>query len=587
MQHPRTTRRSRQGHLLIGAALAVATCAASNPAACAAVTANPACVGDCNGDGTVTVDELLIGVNIVLEQELPAACPAFTTDVNGAVSVDTLIVAVNHLLSGCPESAVSVLQHHNTADRRGVYVIPRLTKAAAATLVLDSTFAPRVDGNVYAQPLYVAGTGGDDRVLVVTETNQVSAFRAADGSVAWQRTLAPPMDGGFLPCGNISPLGITGTPIVDLPSRTLFLDAMTDAGGHTAAHVIYALSIDDGSTRPGWPIEANAAIADGRTHFDSRVQNQRPALTILDDKVYVAYGGLSGDCGTYYGWLAGIEMRNPAAPIVTWRSPLIGTALWGMSGPSSDGQHLYMTTGNTTEPPSHTWQGTEAILRWNPGPTFSGSPADFFVPSNFFDLDQNDIDLGGTAPILVDLQGPPAAALVIALGKDGTLYVADRTNLGGIGGQLFQMHVANDEIINAAASYTTAQGTYVVFKATNGVACPGASGDVIAVRLLPGAPPSAVVAWCANQHGGGSPMVTQTQRDGGDTIVWGLGTESAAEGAGDSRLHGFDGDTGAVVYAGGGTAASMGPLRRFITPIAVNGRIFVAGDNQVYAFRIP
>src|SRR5205823_3185836 len=117
--------------------------------------------------------------------------------------------------------------------------------------------------------------------------------------------------------------------------------------------------IDDGSTRDGWPIDANTSIANGEVHFDSTVQNQRPALTILDGKVYVAYGGLAGDCGTYYGWLAGIDMGNPAA-VSIWRSPLIGTALWGMSGPATDGQSLYMTTGNTTEPPSHVWQGTEA-----------------------------------------------------------------------------------------------------------------------------------------------------------------------------------------------------------------------------------
>jgi len=553
----------------------------------AATLTSSGCVGDCNGDGAVTVDELLVGVNIALGESL-ATCPAFDSTAGGELTVEVLIVAVNNALSGCAAGpAANVLEHHNSGERRGVYVIPQFTRAAAATLVLDTTFTPSVSGNVYAQPLYVAETSGEDRVVVATESNQVSAFRAADGSVAWQRTLAPPMDGRFLPCGNINPLGITGTPIIDLPSRTLFLDAMTDAGGNTAAHKIYGLSIDDGSTRAGWPIDANTAIANGETHFNSSVQNQRPALTILDGKVYLAYGGLAGDCGTYYGWLAGIDMSNPAAPITSWKSPLIGTALWGMSGPATDGQYLYMTTGNTTEPPSHTWQETESILRWNPGPTFSGNPSDFFAPSNFFDLDRNDIDLGGTAPILVDLQGPPSTSLVIALGKDGYIYLADRANLGGVGGQLFQLHVANSQIINAAASYTTAQGTYVVFKVTNGIGCPGAAGDLVAVRLIPGTTPSAQVAWCANQHGGGSPMVTQTQTDGGDTIVWGLGTESGAEGPGDSRLHGFDGDSGTVVYSGGGAAEEMGALHRFITPIATGGRIFVAGDNRVYAFKIP
>jgi hypothetical protein len=481
--------------LLVIAALCTTACGTAEarvgsvmPPSRAAASTATGCVGDCNDDGEVTIDELLLGVNIALDEQPLASCPAFDGNQGGAVTIDVLIAAVNNALSGCATTgpAVSVLEHHHSGDRRGVYVIPQLTKAAVATLVLDTSFTPSVSGNVYAQPLYVADAGGHDRVFVATELNQVSAVWAADGSISWQRTLAPPMDGSFLPCGNINPLGITGTPIIDLPSRTLFLDTMTDAGAHTAAHKIYALSIDDGSIRPGWPIDANTAVSNAGTHFDSPVQNQRPALTILDGKVYVAYGGLAGDCGTYYGWLVGIDMSNPATAISTWRSPLMGTALWGMSGPATDGQYLYMTTGNTTEPPSHTWQETESILRWTPGPTFSGSPSDFFAPSNFYELDQGDIDLGGTAPILVDLKGPPAVSLVIALGKDGNIYLVDRNNLGGIGGALFQLHVANDEIITAAASYTTAQGTYVVFKVTGGIGCPGAVGDLVAVRLLPG-----------------------------------------------------------------------------------------------------
>src|SRR5262249_3892681 len=153
-------------------------------------------------------------------------------------------------------------------DRRGVVVIPQLTKAAAATLVLDTTFTPNVDGNVYAQPLYLAAADGQDRVFVATESNQVIAFQAAAGPIARHRTLPPPMADAHLPCGNTIPLGTPGTPIIDLASRSLFLDAMTAAGGHTAAHKIYALSIDDGSTRAGWPIDANTAIANAGTSFD-------------------------------------------------------------------------------------------------------------------------------------------------------------------------------------------------------------------------------------------------------------------------------------------------------------------------------
>jgi hypothetical protein len=170
--------------------------------------------------------------------------------------------------------------------------------------------------------------------------------------------------------------------------------------------------------------------------------------------------------------------------------------------------------------------------------------------------------------------------LAIALGKDGYMYVLDRTDLGGIGGELLAMKVASNQIINAAASYRTPHGTYVVFKG-DGVNCPdGTSGNVTAMRLLPTDPLSAEVAWCGASNGLGSPMVTQTELGGGDTIVWVVGCE------GDLKLHGFDGDDGTVVFGGGGAAETMaGGVRRYVTPIAVKGRIFVAGDGRVYAFK--
>ena len=182
--------------------------------------------------------------------------------------------------------------------------------------------------------------------------------------------------------------------------------------------------------------------------------------------------------------------------------------------------------------------------------------------------------------MLVNLPEAVHSQLAIALGKNGKMYVVDRTNLGGIGGELLARDVASNQIINAAASYRTPNGTYVVFKG-DGVNCPnGTRGNVTAMRLLPTDPLTAEVAWCATSGGLGSPMVTQTRLDGGDTIVWVVGSE------GDQKLHGFDGDDGTQVFDGGTAAETMsGGVRRYVTAIAVKGRIFVAGDNKVYAFR--
>ncbi len=106
------------------------------------------------------------------------------------------------------------------------------------------------------------------------------------------------------------------------------------------------------------------------------------------------------------------------------------------------------------------------------------------------------------------------------------------------------MHVASDEIISAPALYTTATATYVSFKGNGAVCTGGTSGDLATLKIVPGSPPTLAGSWCATT-GSGSPMVTTT--DGtSDAIVWSMGAES------DDLLHGFDGDTGAVVFNGGG-----------------------------------
>src|SRR5436190_19634736 len=114
-----------------------------------------------------------------------------------------------------------VTQHHNHASRDGLYIDPLFTQAAAANLARDLNFNGTISGNVYAQPLYIEnGPGGASMVIVVTESNNVYALNAVTGTVIWQRNLGTPVSSG-LPCGNISPLGITSTPVVDLASRSL------------------------------------------------------------------------------------------------------------------------------------------------------------------------------------------------------------------------------------------------------------------------------------------------------------------------------------------------------------------------------
>ncbi len=472
--------------------------------------------------------------------------------------------------------AVSVLEHHNSPRRDGVYIDPTLTKASASTFHIDQTFNGVVQGAVYAQLLYFAGgPGGKDIVIAVTEKNNVVALDASTGAAVWTRNLGTPVPLSQLLCGNIDPLGITGTPVIDPVSRTLFLDAMvTPDNGVTKKHLIFALTLDDGSTLPGWPVDVSASVTFGGIAFDSSVQNQRGALALVNGTVYVPYGGLAGDCGNYHGWLVGVPVENPAAP-KAWATGATGGGIWAPGGVASENGSLFAATGNTSGATS--WAGGEALLRFSAGPVFSNLTADYFAPSNWQVLDAGDTDIGGSGPVILDVPGSTPVQLLIGLGKDGKIYLVDRHNLGGIGNQVVAAQVATNGIINAAAAYTTSQGTYVVFKG-NGSNCPaGQSGNLTAVRIVPGAPPSVTTAWCVQQNGEGSPMVTTT--DGhSEAIVWSVGAE------GDNRLHGFDGDTGEIVYGGGGAGDVIGLVRRFHVPIIAGGRIYVAGDGAVKAF---
>ncbi len=437
---------------------------------------------------------------------------------------------------------MNVTQYHKHASRDGLYIDSAFTSAAAAHLTRDLNFDGTISGQVYAQPLYIeGGPGGRAMVIAVTESNNVYALDAMDGSIIWQLSVGAPVPADDLACTKIDPLGITGTPIVDLASRALFLNAMTTPdGGETKKHLIFSLNVDTGDINSGF--------------------------------LYVPYGSLM-DCNIYHGWLVGVPINNPAS-VTAWATSATGGGIWGVGGVASDGANPFVTTGNTVNTFGY-WGGGEAIIRFQPGPIFSGLPADFWVPRNWLTLDYYNLDLGSSGPLLVDVPGATPSHLVFALGKNGTAYLINRDNLGGMGAPTAASRVAPSSIIQAAATYRTSQATYVVFRVNN--------NKLSALSITATNPPTIVRGWGVSRNGGGcgSPFVTST--DGAnDMIVWVVGTE------GDQRLHGYDGDTGAVVYHGGGPNELMGGTHSYSTTgIVARGRIYIATDNKVYAFAVP
>ena len=272
------------------------------------------------------------------------------------------------------------------------------------------------------------------------------------------------------PCGNIDPLGITGTPVIDETTQAVYLDAMVgDASG--AHHRVFALSLKDGAPLPGWPIDVAEALAARGQHFNTRFQNQRGALAILDGRVYVPYGGHYGDCGDYHGWVLGIRLRDPR-DIVSWSTRGRGGGIWAPGGISSDGRALFVATGNTIG--ASTWSDGEAVFRLMPDLRHEERPQDFFAPSDWQALDERDADLGGSNPLPLDMPSTGGSQGACPGARQGCARLSSRrNNLGGIGGSLASETVSTRPIRTAPAAYPAADGVFVAFQG-QGRNCPTA-----------------------------------------------------------------------------------------------------------------
>src|SRR5213078_4612734 len=180
--------------------------------------------------------------------------------------------------------------------------------------------------NLSRDPLYIEGGPNGPMVIAVTESNNVYALHADTGTVIWSRTdIGTPAPQGACP-GNIIPVGITGTPVVDLGSRSLFFDVVIN--GNPVKHFIFSLNVDTGVTN--WSVDVDAAQYNGMT-FDSFVQEERGALALVNGIVYVSYSGYVGDCGPYHGWVVGVAINNPST-VMSWATDAEGGGIWGHGG---------------------------------------------------------------------------------------------------------------------------------------------------------------------------------------------------------------------------------------------------------------
>ena len=194
------------------------------------------------------------------------------------VAIFYLILGISLAQAG--STTLSVTEYHGGPDRSGHYVVPGLTWDRARNVHVEAAFRAEVEGHIYAQPLYWHPPGSNTGLLIVaTEENAVYALDSKTGAVIWKRLLGKPVSLSSLSCGNIDPLGITGTPVIDADLQAVYLDAFTSGSGGPE-HLIFGLSLRDGSTLPGWPVTVSEAAARRGLQFNSREQDQRGALTV-------------------------------------------------------------------------------------------------------------------------------------------------------------------------------------------------------------------------------------------------------------------------------------------------------------------
>jgi hypothetical protein len=489
-----------------------------------------------------------------------------------------------------PDAGTSVLEYHAHPSRDGLYVDSVMTPTYAAGLTLDSTFNGAIGGPLWGQVLYVQnGIGGKGTFYVADDTNNVYALDETTGLPAVTPLTPLAMSAGQYGsgCGNVSPVGVTSAPYIDLSTRTMYLAAAVGTGSGVMTYQIHALSIDTLSEVSGWPLDVTTITGSGGVTFNPPPEGQRGGLALVNGVLYVSWGGEDGDCGDYHGWVIGVPVTNPKGA-TGYATAAQGAGIWAVGGLSSDGTDVFAVTGNATGGSGSAWADyqSEALIRFHDGTAFNpASTTDFFTPSNWQNLDGNDTDLVGAGPLVVDVPGATPSNLMVALGKSGVMHLLNRANLGGVGtgngttGEgLYSAQIGSGQLRGAATTYTTSSGTYIAVHTDGaGTSCPGGtSGDLVAVQITPTNPPTIKTVWCASSGGNGSPIVTTTDSTGSNPIVWIVGTE------GSNQLTGWNGETGAQVFNGGGI--TMDQVIHWTTPIEVNGRIIVGANDKVYAF---
>src|SRR6266567_4462064 len=352
--------------------------------------------------------------------------------------------------------STDVVTHHYDVSRSGVNSTETLLTTSnvnSATFGKVGEFA--VDGQIDGQALFlsqlaISGQGNKNVLYVATENDTVYAVDAqsisgSSATILWKTSVLPqgesPADSASLPCGNISPNGITATPVIDRTRNAIYVEAMSKDSTGNIFHRLHALDLTNGKELFGGPTTITATYpgtggnsSGGVVTFDPRVQHDRAALLESGNAIYTAWSGLWGDCGPYSAWViafdAGTLKQTGAIDLVPNNS---GGGRWmGGGGPAADASgNVYVISGNGfgDTPGMNSYGNSFVRLSTSAGLTVG----DYFTPFNTLSEDGSDADFGSAGPLLLpDVVDASSMTrhLAVGAGKDGNLYVVNRDNMG-------------------------------------------------------------------------------------------------------------------------------------------------------------
>ncbi len=390
--------------------------------------------------------------------------------------------------------------------------------------VPKAVWKARLDGVVQASPLVI-----NSIVIAATENNTMYGLSRHSGQVIWKHHLATAVPLRYLPCGNIDPVGITGTPVYDSAHNRVFAVTTTRVGTKLR-HTLVGLSAATGAVQVSKVIDPAGQ--------DPNVENQRGALALKDGRVLITFGGHAGDCGDYHGYF--ISVLTDGTGVHVYRTGTQGAAgMWQASGPAVDARGFaYVVTGNGRAT-SGAWDGGNSVQVIN---AYSARLHDYFAESSWAQGNADDTDLGSSGALLYGNR-------LWIQGKTSTGYVLDAGHLGGIGHPLQTVQNACARQFGGPATV----GGSIILPCTDGLRQLRIRGDQ-----------SVTLGWKAPSYITGSPVI-------GGGVVWSL-----EPGAG--TLYGLDLGTGAVRYTIG-----VGTTVRFASPSLSATMAFVPTTTGITA----